>query len=324
MTTVRAFLAIAASKNWELHQMDVHNAFLHGDLHEEDLGVLKYFLGIEVARSPTRLFLSQRKYSLDIISETGLMGSKPAHTPMEQNHKLARATGPLLTDPTAYKRLVGRLVYLGVTRPDLTYSLHVLSQFMKAPKQEHWEAAMRVVRYLKCTPSQGILLRLNSELTLQGWCVSDWATCPLTRRSLSGWLVFLGKSPIAWKTKKQDTVATSSPEAEYRSMYGITCEMKYLKVLLLSLGVQHPRAILIFCDSQATIHIAQNPVFHERTKHIEVHCHFVCDAIQEGLITTTHVRTNEQLADIFTKALGRTQFEYLLSKWGIFNPSAPT
>ena len=423
MVTVRTFLAIAASKNWELHQMDVHNAFLHGDLDEEvymklppgfgsadsdlvcrlrkslyglrqaprcwfaklvtalkgygflqsysdyslftytkgfvqinvlvyvddliisgndsaavtafkaylrkcfymkDLGVLKYFLGIEVARSSSGLFLCQRKYALDIISEAGLLGSKPASFPIEQNHQLARAAGPCLTDPEPYRRLLGRLIYLAVTRPDLAYSVHVLSQFMQEPRQEHWDAALRVVRYLKGSPGQGILLRSDSELSLKGWCDSDWAACPLTRRSLTGWLVFLGHSPIAWKTKKQHTVARSSAEAEYRSMASITCELKWLKGLLLSLGVHHPKAIPLFCDSQSALHIAQNPVFHERTKHIEVDCHFVRDAIQDGLLAPSYVPTTVQLADIFTKALGKKQFDFLLDKLGIFDLHAPT
>lgn len=423
MTTVRIFLAIAASKNWELHQMDVHNAFLHGDLDEEvymklppgfecsdpnmvcrlrkslyglkqaprcwfaklvtalkeygflqsysdyslftytktgiqinvlvyvddivisgndsaalctfksylsdcfkmkDLGPLKYFLGIEVARSSAGLFLYQRKYTLDIISEAGLLGAKPSGFPIEQNHKLGLASGDLLEDPESYRRLVGRLIYLAVTRPDLAYSVHILSQFMQEPRTEHWEAALRVVRYLKGTPGQGILLSADCDLTLQGWCDSDWAACPLTRRSLTGWLVFLGKSPVSWKTKKQHTVSRSSAEAEYRSMATITCELKWLKGLLLSLGVHHPKAIKLFCDSQSALHIAKNPVFHERTKHIEVDCHFVRDAINEGLISPSHVPTSSQLADIFTKALGKMQFDNLLSKLGIHDPHAPT
>ncbi|KMT06637.1 hypothetical protein BVRB_7g158040 [Beta vulgaris subsp. vulgaris] len=243
---------------------------------------------------------------------------------MEQNHRLGHDTGDLFDDPERYRRLVGRLIYLAVTRPDLAYSVHILSQFLQAPRQAHWDAAIRVVRYLKGTPGQGLLLSSASELTLQGWCDSDWAACPITRRSLSGWLVFLGHSPISWKTKKQHTVSLSSAEAEYRSMSALTCELKWLKGLLLSLGVHHPKAIPLFCDSQSALHIANNPVFHERTKHIEVDCHFVRDAIQDGLIAPSYVSTTEQLADIFTKALGKSQFDLLMSKLGISAPHAPT
>ncbi|KAL2928646.1 Retrovirus-related Pol polyprotein from transposon RE2 [Bienertia sinuspersici] len=421
MVTVRAFLAVAAAKNWELHQMDVHNAFLHGDLTEEvymkpppgfssrgkvcrllkslyglkqaprcwfaklstslkqygfhqsysdyslftyrngsvqlnvlvyvddliisgndssalttfkqylctcfhmkDLGRLKYFLGIEVARSAEGILLCQRKYALDIITETGLLGAKPASFPIEQNHSLALARGDLLTDPERYRRLVGRLIYLSFTRPDLAYAVHILAQFMQAPRVEHWDAALRVVRYLKGSPGQGILLPSQCELRLTGWCDSDWASCPLTRRSLTGWIVFLGGSPISWKTKKQHTVSRSSAEAEYRSMASVTCELKWLRGLLSSLGVEHSDSMLLYCDSKSALHIAQNPVFHERTKHIEVDCHYIRDAIQEGLLSTHHVSTNEQLADIFTKALGHRQFHFLLRKLGIYDPHAPT
>ncbi|XP_021854883.2 uncharacterized mitochondrial protein AtMg00810-like [Spinacia oleracea] len=291
----------------------------------KDLGPLKYFLGIEVARSALGLFLCQRKYTLDIITEAGLSGAKPCGFPIEQNHRLSLAEGPLIADPEAYRCLVGRLVYLAVTRPDLAYSVHVLCQFLQKPRVAHWEAAMRVVRYLKGTPGQGILLRADSDLTLQGWCDSDWAACPITRRSLSGWLVFLGQSPISWKTKKQHTVSRSSAEAEYRSMAALTCELKWLKGLLLSLGVHHSKAIPLFCDSQSALHIAKNPVFHERTKHIEIDCHFVQDAVTDEIIAPSYVATTSQLADIFTKALGKSQFDFLLSKLGIHDPHhAPT
>ena len=181
-----------------------------------------------------------------------------------------------------------------------------------------------MVRYLKGTPGQGILLSADCDLTLQGWCDSDRAACPITCWSLTGWLVFLGQSPVSWKTKKQPTISLSSAEAEYRSMAASTCELKWLKALLLSLGVRHPKAIKIFCDSESALHIAKNPVFHERTKHIEVDCHFVRDAINDGLISPAHVPTSSQLADIFTKALGKKQFDLLLSKLGILDPHAST
>jgi transposase InsO family protein len=423
MVTIRTVLAVAAAKDWELHQMDVHNAFLHGELEEEvfmkpppgfsihipkmvcklkkslyglkqaprcwfaklstalkqfgfvqsrsdyslfvlqnqkvhvvvlvyvddliiggndhatinsfkdylhscfhmkDLGKLKYFLGVEVARSNSGIFLCQRKYALDIIKETGFLGSKPASTPMEQNHRLALAEGPELSHPDQFRRLVGRLLYLCFTRPELTYSVHVLSQFMHQPRQEHWEAALRVVRYLKGKPGQGILLNRNCDLKLSGWCDSDWASCPLTRKSLTGWIIHLGDSPISWKTKKQQTVSRSSAEAEYRSMAATVCELKWLKDILADLSVSHTQPMRLHCDSQSALHIAKNPVFHERTKHIEVDCHLIRDEILKGNIGPVYVPTTVQLADTFTKALGPTQFILLLDKLGICNLHAPT
>ncbi|CAH9093489.1 unnamed protein product [Cuscuta epithymum] len=195
---------------------------------------------------------------------------------------------------------------------------------MQQPRKEHWNAALRVVWYLKGSLGQGILLSSSSDFLLTGWCDSDWASCPLTRRSLSGWLVFLGGSPISWKTKKQQTVYRSSNEAEYRSMAAITAELKWLKGLLLTLGVTHTTAMTLYCDSQSAIHIAQNPVFHERTKHIEVDYHYVREALQQGLLTARHVSTHDQLVDIFTKALGKQRFLTLLRKLGVCNPHAPT
>jgi Reverse transcriptase (RNA-dependent DNA polymerase) len=412
MGTIRTVLAVAAARGWELHQMDVHNAFLHGELHEEvymrlppgfasnqpgkicklkkslyglrqaprmwfskltaalqaygfsqsradyslfairqgdifltvlvyvddlviagnnseeirrfkqylsttfhmkDLGLLKYFLGIEIARGTKGLFLSQRKYTLDIIAECGLLGAKPMPTPMEQNHNLAKATGDLMKDPERYRRLVGRLIYLTITRPELCYAVHTLAQFMQSPLQTHYDAAFRVVRYLKGNPGQGILLRSDNDLQLYGYCDSDWASCPITRRSLTGYFVMLGQSPISWKTKKQHTVSRSSAEAEYRSMATVTCELTWLKSVLYFLGVAHKQPMRLFCDSQAAIYIAANPVFHERTKHIEIDCHFVRDQIRSDQISTKHVSSTEQLADLFTKALGKKQFDYLSS-----------
>lgn len=181
-----------------------------------------------------------------------------------------------------------------------------------------------MVRYLKKNPGQGILLRSDSALQLEGWCDSDWASCLLSRRSLSGWFVLLGLSPVSWKTKKQHTVSRSSAEAEYRSMAAVTCELKWLKQLLRDLGVEHAKGMNVSCDSQSALYIAQNLVFHERTKHIESDCHFVRDAIVDGTIAPSYVSTTVQLADIFTKALGRAKLKFLLRKLGIRDMCAPT
>ncbi|KAK3000686.1 hypothetical protein RJ639_022139 [Escallonia herrerae] len=290
----------------------------------KDLGPLKYFLGIEAARGPRGLFLSQRKYALDILSESDLSASKPAAFPMEQNHSLALAGSPLLSDPGPYRRLIGRLVYLTITRPDICYAVHVLSQFMQSPRSQHWDTALRVLRYLKAAPGQGLFLPANSPLQIYAFCDSDWASCPLTRRSVTGYFVSLGNSPISWRTKKQPTVSRSSAEAEYRSMAVTTCELTWLKSFLLSLDVHHDRPMRLFCDNQAALHIASNPVFHERTKHIEIDCHYVREQLLVGDISTAHVRTAQEVADIFTKALGRHQFHYLCGKLGIRNLFAPT
>ncbi|XP_019053102.1 PREDICTED: uncharacterized protein LOC109114617 [Nelumbo nucifera] len=195
----------------------------------KDLGVLKYVLGIEVTRRSLGTFICQRKYALDIITESGLLGSKPAPFPITQNHKLALADGALLDDPERYQRLVGCLIYLTITRSELSYCIHVLAQFMQCPRVDHWDAALRVVRYLKGRPDQRIFLHFDSDLQLYAYCDSDWVNCPLTRRSLTGYFVILGHSPISWKTKKQHTVSRSSAEAEYQSMATTSCELKWLK-----------------------------------------------------------------------------------------------
>ena len=195
---------------------------------------------------------------------------------------------------------------------------------MQVQREDHWHAALCVICYLKGHPGQGVLLHRDSDLCLYGWCDSDWASCPLTRKSLTGWFIHLGQSPVSWKTKKQSTVSKSSAEAEYRSMANTTCELKWLKDILSSLGISHNVPIRLRYDSQAALHIAKNPVFHERTKHIEVDCHFVRDEIVQGRLSPSYVPSHTQLADLFTKALGTRQFNYLLGKLGIHDLHAPT
>ncbi|CAH9106827.1 unnamed protein product [Cuscuta europaea] len=289
----------------------------------KDLGHMKYFLGLEVARSERGIFLCQRKYVLDILTETGLVGAKPTPFPMPQNHQLQSDDGPYFSELDRYRRLVGKLIYLTLTRPDINYSVHILSQFMQTPRLAHWEAVLRVLRYLKGHPGQGILFGHHTSLSLTGFCDSDWASCPITRRSVTGYFVTLGGSPISWRTKKQATVSRSSAEAEYRSMAALICELLWLKSLFSSLRLPLP-PMQLKCDNKAAIHIASNPVFHERTKHIELDCHIIRDHVRSGVVIPSYISTSEQLADLFTKALGASQFHFLLSKMGILDPHAPS
>lgn len=191
----------------------------------KDLGDVRYFLGLEISRSPAGFFVSQKKYTVDLLDEFGLTTASTLKLPMDIHLRLNTDTGEFLKDPHPYQRLLGKLIYLTITRPDITFSVHILTQFMQHPTTAHMDAALKLLRYLKSNPSQGILLASSSAAVLKGYCDSDWATCPMSRRSTTGYCVLLGDSPISWKTKKQSVVARSTAEAEYRSMAMAACEV---------------------------------------------------------------------------------------------------
>ncbi|XP_031254798.1 uncharacterized protein LOC116112821 [Pistacia vera] len=272
--------------------------FLNTCFKVKDLGPLRYFLGLEVARSTKGIHLCQRKYTPNILSDSGTLGSKPAKLPMDQNLKLSEDSGTPLSDPSPFRRLIGRLIYLTITRPDISYSVQLLSQ--------------------------GLLLSAHSPIQLHGYRDSDWASCPDTRKSTTGFCIFIGQSLISWKSKKQSVVSRSSAEAEYRAMAATYCEFTWIRQLFDDLHIPHPTPAILHCDNQAALHIAANPVFHERTKHIEVDCHIIRNKIQEGSIATAHVPSHSQLADIFTKALSSNVLNTLLFKMGIVNLYSPS
>ncbi|XP_019101835.1 PREDICTED: uncharacterized protein LOC109133295 [Camelina sativa] len=246
-------------------------------------------------------------YVDDLIVTGSLLCAKPVSHPLEKDHHLVRAGGAVLPDPFMYRRLVGRLIYLSVTRPYISYAIHMLSQFMHAPQELHWEVVLRVVRYLKNNPGQGILLRAATDLHITAWFDSDYAGCSLSRRSLTAWFIQLGGSPVSWRTQKQDVVSRSLAEAEYRSMAETVCELLWLRELLMFLGVDFSYPIPLDCDNQSAIHISMNPVFNERTKHIETDCHFIRDEIVRGVMIL-NMFLLENSADILTKVLGRKEF----------------
>ena len=299
-------------------------SFLHSQFQTKDLGSLKYFLGVEITRSKKGIFLSQRKYILDVLTETGKLGTKPCNAPMTPGLQLWKDDSEPFEDPERYRRLVGKLNYLTVTRPDIAYPVSVVSQFMSSPTVKHWEALEQILSYLKGAPGRGLLYGNNGHTDIECFSDADWAGSKADRRSVTGYCVFVGGNLISWKSKKQNVVSRSSAESEYRAMAQATCEVVWIQQLLRELGLKTSLPAMLWCDNQAAIHIASNPVFHERTKHIEIDCHFVREKIEEKIISPAHVKTGDQLGDIFTKALNGVRVDYICNKLGMINIYAPT
>jgi transposase InsO family protein len=288
--------------------------FLGQHFEMKDLGPLSYFLGLEVSSSSDGYYLTQAKYTSDLISRAGITDSKIVDTPIEYNNRLNTHDGEPLPDATLYRQLVGSLVYLTVTRPDISYAVHIVSQFMAAPRSLHYAAVLRILRYLKGTLFHGLHFSSQSSLTLQAYSDADWAGDPTDRRSTTGYCFLLGDSLISWRSKKQSVVARSSTEAEYRALADTTAELLWLRWLLQDLGIDCSTAVPIHCDNRSAIQIAHNDVFHERTKHIEIDCHFVRHHLLQGTLQLRSVSSQDQLADIFTKPMPPGRFRDLISK----------
>ena len=188
---------------------------------------------------------------------------------------LTKDDGDLLDDPTHYRKLVGKLLYLTITRVDIAFTVHTLSQFIAAPREPHLRAAHHLLRYIKSQPGLGLFYPASSAMQLKAFSDADWGTCHDSRKSVTGFCVFLGESLVSWRSKKQTTVSKSSAEAEYRVIVAVTSELIWLRQLLDAFRITPSSKAIVFCDNQAAIYIANNLVFHERTKHIEIDCHFV-------------------------------------------------
>ncbi|RVW28261.1 Retrovirus-related Pol polyprotein from transposon RE1 [Vitis vinifera] len=345
VASVRLFLSMAAMCHWPLYQLDIKNAFLHGELLEESvygaitypprhgLGVLvQLFKSLEMFRSEAdhSVFYhhnssSQCIYFVVYVDDIVITGSdqegiqrlsntfsttfkpktwanssmlecKPVDTPMDPNVKLVPGQGEPLRDHGRYRRLVGKLNYLTITRPDISFPEHQAKVCcMKT----------RVIPKLLVTKMQ------------------TGVGSPSNRRSTSGYCVIIGGKLISWKSKKQDVVVRSSAEAEYRAIALATCELIWLRQLFQELRFGKDEQIKLVCDNQTALHIASNPVFHERTKHIEVDYHFIREKIASGCVATSFVNSNDQLADIFTKSLKGPRIKYICSKLDAYDIYAP-
>ncbi|XP_019085229.1 PREDICTED: uncharacterized protein LOC109126294 [Camelina sativa] len=236
---------------------------------------------------------------------------------MDPSLHLTTSMGTPLSNPRSYRELIGLLLYLTITRPDITFAVHQLSQFISAPLDIHLQAAHKVLRYIKANPGQGLMYSVDSDLSLNAFCDADWGKCKDTRRSITGYCIYLGNSLISWRSKKQGVTSRSSTESEYRSMAQATCELIWLQQLFKDLRLPVPGPAKLYCDNKSALHIAMNPDFHERTKHIEIDCHTVRDRIKAGTLKVFHVPSENQHADILTKPLHPGPFYGLLSKMSL-------
>ena len=274
-----------------------------------DLGEMRYFLGIEVQQSAEGIFISQKKYAKGIIDKHGMSGCKTVSTPLVSNEKFIKEDGSDKVEASKYRSLIGSLLYLTATRPDLMFSASLLSRYMENPTQQHLTAAKRVLRYVNGTVAYGIWYKPVEQLMLTGYTDSDWAGCQDDMKSTSGYAFSLGSGVWSWSTKKQTIVALSSAEAEYVAAARATAQAVWLKRVLRDLNMKIDEPVNIYSDSKAAIAISENPISHNRTKHIAIKYHYTRDAVEKKEVQLIYCTSENQKADIFTKVLSKEKFE---------------
>ncbi|KAG8497024.1 hypothetical protein CXB51_008238 [Gossypium anomalum] len=274
-------IVITGSSNDDIDTVVVQ---LHNKFALKDMGSLNFFLGIEVRRIAQGLFLYQKKYVMKILKKIGMLGAAVIPTPMVSTPKLVASVGsPPFTYGHLYRSVVGMLQYLCITRPDLSFCVNKLSQYMNSPSESHWKA-------LEC------------------YSDADWASSVEDRRSTTGYVVYLGSNPIAWCSKKQAVVSRSSSEAEYRSLANCVSELLWIKQLLGEIGMPVVQSPVIWCDNTSTISMAANPTHHARVKHVEIDHHFVREKVLDGSLQVNFVPSANQIVDVLTKPITPKQF----------------
>lgn len=297
------------------HQLILFLDLLGREFDIKDLGGLSYFLGLEVTPVATGLHISQTKYAMDILKRSSMLECKPYSTPIATKLSLSLHDGDLLSDPSEYRRLVGCLQYLTLSRPDIAFAVNHVAQFMSTPRVPHLVAVKRILRYVKGTLDYGIRLRPHTGITsISAFSDADWAGCPDSRRSTTGYLIYLGSNLVSWCSKKQPTVSRSSAESEYRSLAHACSETAWLSYLLFELGQPLKFPTYLYCDNISATYMAVNPIFHARTRHIELDYHFIRERVALGSHKVQFVPSHDQIADLLTKGLLKSRHVLLSSK----------
>jgi hypothetical protein len=299
-------------------------ASLHNEFAMSDLGDVHHFLGVNVHRTEHGMFLSQQQYALEILERANMTNCNPIATPANTKPKLSGQDGKPVSDPSEYRSLAGASQYLTLTRPDLSYAIQQICLFMDDPRESHLQFLKRILRYVKATSHLGLQLHARSSSELVAYSDTDWAGCPDTRKSISGFCVFLGSNLVSWSSKRQHTVSRSSAEAEYRAVANCVAETVWLRQLLAELHHPASKATVVYCDNISATYMSSNPIQHQRTKHIEIDLHFVWDRVALGEARILHVPTSSQFTDIFTKGLPMVIFEEFRSSLNVLRSPVVT
>ena len=289
------------------------------DFEMSDLGIMSYFLGIEIEQLSNGIFLSQRKYISSILRKFGMENSKAVATPMAANLKLSKSDGTQEVDEKYFRGIIGSLLYLSTTRPDIMLATSILSRFMSKPSEIHLRVAKRVLRYLQGTQNFSLWFTKSYDPKLIGFTDLDWGGCPDDCKSTSGYVFAFGTNFFCWNSQKQKVVAQSSAEAEYVAASDATKQAVWLRKVLIDLVQTQDAPTVIHCDNMSAIAICNNPVFHGKTKHIKLKFHFLREAVQESEVLLSYCPSENQMADIFTKPLPKGQFESLRLKLGVID-----
>ncbi|PPQ82261.1 hypothetical protein CVT24_001911 [Panaeolus cyanescens] len=297
-----------------------------------DLGEPKHIVGIGVQRDRAnrKIFLSQTALIDRLVSQFGQSDALPVAIPMDPGLKLSipekGSVDRTIVGKLPYRSLIGAMLYIAIgTRPDISFAIQNLSQFLDTYDQSHWNAAIRVLRYLKGTRTLRLALGGDNGISLLGYTDSDWSQCPINRKSVSGYGFTLGGGLISWCARKQKTVSTSSCEAEYIAAFEATKEALWLRNLLSELEFIDPDLpARIECDNTAAIQLSEDPSLHSRVKHIDIKYHFIRDRVQKKQVFLHHIGTKDNTADIFTKALDKFTFLKLRGYTGLVQPEEET
>nr|GEU31468.1 zinc finger, CCHC-type [Tanacetum cinerariifolium] len=303
METIRLLLVIAANNKWEVHYLDVKSAFLHGDLKKKS-----YYLGIEVTQTNGDISIRQSAYANKILKEAGMLDCNETLIPMDLGTRLTKVTERTMVNSTEYRSLIGCLKYLLHTRPDLSYSIGLLSRFMQEPREQHMKSIRQVLRYVKGTKDHGITYKHNGGNKIHGYSDSSYGVNTQKGKGTTDIIFYYGESPISWSTQKQATVALSSCESEFIPATAAATQALWLKRLLSKLTHSQEEKVTIQVDNKSAIALMKNPVFHERSKHIDTKYHFIRECVEREDIQVEFITGEYQKANILTKALTKIKF----------------
>ncbi|GKC59901.1 retrovirus-related pol polyprotein from transposon TNT 1-94, partial [Tanacetum coccineum] len=286
LDAIRIFLAFAAYMNIIVYQMDVKTTFLNGMC----TSLRRLSMGLQILQSPRGIFLNQSKYALESLKKYGMKSSDPVDTPMVEKSKLYEDPQGKAVNPTHYRGMVGSLMYLTASRPYLTFAICMCARYQAKPTEKHLHAVKRIFKYLRGTVNRGLWYPKNSSIALTAYVDADHAGCQDTRRSTSGSMQLLGDRLVSWSSKRQKSVAISSTEAEYIALSGCCAQVLWMRSQLTDYGLGFNKI----------------PIFH-----------FIKEQVENGVVELYFVNSEYQLADIFTKALGRERIEFLINKLGM-------